>query len=129
MVAAMGLIKGIFTVVGILILAVVGLAAYLYFTDYAAQATITSKGTDGSGAWVDVSPNLLKSQHFRQAISSDLADFVCVGYRVSFHVNTHHYQVFDARDVMVYDSATGEKNLGAAARCAASNSGGAPLVG
>jgi hypothetical protein len=115
--APMGVVKIVFGIVGLLILAVIGLGAYLYFTDYAAQATITGKTSDG----VVVTPKLLPSVHVTEAVPSDIAPFVCVGYQVSFHVNTHAYQVFDRSGTLVYDSATGQKNTAAAVRCAASN--------
>ncbi|GEM_PF-4565880 len=124
----MGLLKGVFTVLGVLVLALVGIAAYLYFTDYAAQATITGKGTDSSGnPYVVVTPKLLPGVHVQKTIPSNVADFVCVGYQVQFHVNTQAYRVFDKSGALVYDSATGQSNLGAAARCAASNGGGGVL--
>ena len=114
----MGLIKIVFTIIAILVLAVVGIGAYLYFTDYQAQATITDKGSDANGPFVVVTPKLLPRTHFRQAVPSDMADFVCVGYQVLFHMNTHTYRVFDQAQTVVYDSATGQKNIAAAARCA-----------
>ncbi len=118
----MGLLKGIFTIVAVVVLAVVGIGAYLYFTDYAAQATVTERGSDH----VVVTPKLLPSYHYRVALDSTTASVVCVGYQVEFHVNTHALKVTDATGVVVYEKdANGRetKNTGAALRCGASNGG------
>ena len=120
----MGLVKIVLTLVGVLILAVVGLAAYLYFTDYGAQASITGKGSDARGDYVLVTPKLWPSYHLTQRLDANTAAFVCTGYQVTFHVNTHHTLVYDGAGTLVYDSAkSGVQNPGAVARCAASNGG------
>src|SRR5581483_2044957 len=112
------------TLVGVLVLAIVGVAAYLYFTDYGAQASVTGKGSDAQGDYVVVTPKLWPSYHLTQHLDSNTAAFVCTGYQVTFHVNTHHYLVYDRSGTLVYDSDTGLQNAGAVARCAASNGGG-----
>lgn len=123
----MGVVKAVklvFGIVGFLILAVIGLGAYLYFTDYAAQASITDKGTDAQGDYVVVTPKLWPAYHYAQHLDSNTAAFVCKGYQVDFHVNTKHYLVYDASHTLVYDSDQGLVNQGAALRCAGSNAGG-----
>ena len=120
----MGLFKIIFGVVGFVILAVVGLGAYLWFTDYEASAEITDKGQDAEGHYVVVTPKLLPWLETRKAITSDQANFVCEGYHVTYRIQTGFFQVFDDRDVLVYDSENGLQDTGALLRCGASNSGG-----
>lgn len=122
----MGLIKGIFTVVGILVLALVGLTAYLWFTDYEAEATITDKGQDAEGPYVIITPRLVPYD-VKQSLTSEQASFVCIGYRVTYRIQTGFFQVFDDRDVLVYDSEQGLRNTNAALRCGASNTGGGLL--
>ena len=122
----MGLIKGIFTILGILVLALVGLAAFLWFTDYEAEATVTDKGQDAEGHYIVVTPSLF-SYDVRHPLTSDQASFVCIGYRVTYRIQTGYFQVFDDRDVLVYDSENGLQNTGAALRCGATNTGGGIL--
>lgn len=123
MAGIVGVVKIVFSIVGLLILAVIGLGAYLYFTDYAAQATVTEK----QGNDVTITPKLWPGYHYKTTLDSNTAAFVCKGYQVSFHVNTHHYLVYDAAGALVYDSEKGLVNQGAALRCAGSNSGGSIL--
>lgn len=119
----MGLIKGIFTVVGLIVLAVVGIAAYLWFTDYEAQATITGKGEDSNGPYVVITPKLFP-RDIQQTVTSDQASFICVGYKVTYRIQTGHYQVFAEDGTLVYDSEQGLVNTAEALRCGASNRGG-----
>jgi hypothetical protein len=120
---AMGLIKGIFTVVGVLLLALVGIAAYLWFTDYEAQATITDKGQDENGPYVVITPKLF-ARDVTMPVTSEQASFICIGYKVAYRIQTGHYQVFDDRDELVYDSNEGLVNTGSAIRCGVANQGG-----
>jgi hypothetical protein len=102
-----GLVKTLFTIVAAVVLILVGIAAYLYFTDYAAHATVTGKGSDAQGDYVVVTPALLPTWHYTYHFSSDqdkYAPFVCTGYDVAFHVQTHQMQVRDATGRIVYDS-------------------------
>lgn len=122
----MGLIKGIFTVIGFLVLVLVGLGAYLWFTDYEVEAAISDKGRDAEGDYVIVTPRIL-SYDVRQPIGSDDAAFVCVGYKVTYRIQTERFRVFDDRDVLVYDSATGLEDQTALIRCGANNTSGGIL--
>ncbi len=124
----MGLFKVIFSIIGFVILAVVGLGAYLYFTDYEAQATVTEKGQDADGHYVVITPRFIPYD-VRQPLTSEQASFVCEGYRVTYRVQTGYYQVFDDRDVLVYDSEKGLQNTAAAIRCGAANTGGGGILG
>jgi hypothetical protein len=119
----MGLIKGIFTILGILVLALVGIAAYLWFTDYEASATVTDKGQDDEGPYIVFTQKVLR-RDLKYHVTSEQASFICVGYKVAYRVQTGHYQVFDDRDALVYDSEEGLRNASAAIRCGASNQGG-----
>lgn len=120
---AMGLLGKVFGVLGFLILVLVGLAAYLYFTDYEAKATVTDKGQDENGPYVVVTPNLLRFLDVEHSLTQEQANFVCVGYEVAFRVQTKHFQVFDDRGTLVYDSEDGLQDSEALLRCGASNAG------
>lgn len=122
----MGLLKVIFTIVGVVLLALVGLAAYLWFTDYDAQATITDKGQDENGPFVVITPKLL-SYDVKKTLTSDQANFVCVGYTVSYRIQSGAFQVFAEDGTLVYDSGQGLMSTDAALRCTASNNGGGIL--
>lgn len=117
----MGLLKGIFTLVAVLVLAVVGIGAYLYFVDYEARATVTDKGEDSGGEYVVVTPKLLPFYDHKAYLDDETAPFVCVGYEVKLRVQTQVYQVFDAAGDLIYDSKTGDRNTIGALRCAGSN--------
>lgn len=114
---AVGLIKLVISIVGLLILAVVGLAAYLYFTDYEADGTITEKGRDGEGDYVVIKPRLLPYD-VKQHVDSNAAQFICQGYQVTFKVQSQHYRVLDTQDRVIYDSQEGLTDLFAPTRCA-----------
>jgi hypothetical protein len=122
----MGLLKGILSVVGILILALVGIAAFLYFTDYTAQATVTDRGSD----FAIVTPKLVPTWHYKVALDSGTARFVCKGYQVEFHVQTHDMTVKDAQGRVVYQQTHGKgvANTQAAVACGATNSGSGGLI-
>lgn len=122
----MGLVKGIFTVLGFLVLVLVGLAAYLWFTDYEVEATISDKGRDAGGDYVVVTPRLIPYD-VKHVIDAEEATFVCEGYQVKYRVQTQRVRVFDDRDVLVYDSDSGLQNEGSLLRCGASNAGGGIL--
>ena len=122
----MGLLKVIFSIVAFVVLAVVGLGAYLWFTDYEAQATITEKGTDDEGPFVVITPRLVGAD-VKHHVTSEQASFICIGYKVAYRIQTGFFQVFDDRDALVYDSENGLQNTGAAIRCTASNAGGGIL--
>lgn len=112
----MGLLKGILKLVGLLVLAVIGLGAFLYFTDYQAEGTITEKGTDADGSFVVIRPKLVPYS-ITQRVNDDAANFVCEGYQVTFRLQTHHYQVKDQQGRLVYDSETGLNNAFSPIRC------------
>lgn len=113
----MGLLKIIFAVLGVVILAVVGLGAYLYFTDYEAKGTVTQKGSDSNGAFVVIRPDLIP-RDIKQSVDANAAQFVCVGYQVSYRIQSGHYQVLDTRGRLVYDSVDGLNDAFAPTRCA-----------
>ncbi|HEX2022247.1 MAG TPA: hypothetical protein VHH36_06005 [Candidatus Thermoplasmatota archaeon] len=118
----MGLLKIVWRVVAVLVLAAVFLGAYLYFTDYEAKATVTQRGQDSGGTYVLIKPDVLPYTH-KAYLDKSTWDFVCEGYRVGFHVKSADYQVFDKDGELVYDSKSGETNFSAAARCATGNAG------
>lgn len=113
----MGLLKVIFSVVGLLVLAVVGLGAYLYFTDYEASGTVTEKGSDENGDYVVIRPKLIPYD-VKQSVDGSAAQFVCVGYQVTFRIQTEHYQVLDRAGRLVYDSEEGLTDAFSPTRCA-----------
>ena len=99
----MGLFKVIFGILGLLILALVGLGAFLYFTDYEAEATITERGRDAEGSYVVVRPKMLPYEH-KQTIDANAARFVCEDYTVKFRIQSQKFQVYDPRGTLVYTS-------------------------
>lgn len=113
----MGLLKGIVSIVGLLILAAIGLGAFLYFTDYAAAGTITEKGRDADGHYIVIRPAIVPYD-ITQRLDSNTAQFVCEGYTVTYRLQTAHYQVKDDSGRLVYDSQDGLTDLFAPARCA-----------
>ncbi|MFA5860550.1 MAG: hypothetical protein WDA16_02535 [Candidatus Thermoplasmatota archaeon] len=121
----MGLLGTIFKIVAVIVLLVVGLGAYLYFTDYAANATVTSRASQtecggDSDCWVEVTPTIYPF-HYKKTLDVQTWGVVCVGYKVTFHLQTQHYQVFDKANTLIYDSVGGLQDRGAAVRCALSN--------
>lgn len=112
----MGLIKGIVSVVGLLILAVVGLGAFLYFTDYEAQGTITQKGSDSQGTYIVITPDAVPYD-VTQRLDGQAANFVCEGYKVTYKVQSQHYRVLDQQSRLVYDSKTGLNDAFTPVRC------------
>jgi hypothetical protein len=113
----MGLIKLIVSIVGLLILAVVGLGAYLYFTDYEAKGEVTAKGRDAGGDYVIIRPDLIP-RDFKQTVDANAAQFVCPGYSVTYRLQSGHYRVFDQQERLIYDSAEGLTDLFSPTRCA-----------
>jgi hypothetical protein len=116
----MGLFRLLFTLVAAVVLIVVGIGAYLYFTDYAAKATITDRGSACPPGSITITPALLPSYHYATTLDCSIFPFVCKGYDVTYHVQTKQYQV-KSGDKVVYDSATGQKDTVGLAQCAASN--------
>ncbi|HVM45735.1 MAG TPA: hypothetical protein VM582_07340 [Candidatus Thermoplasmatota archaeon] len=112
----MGLIGGILKLAALLVLALVGLAAFLYFTDYAAEATITEKGSDSGGQYIVIRPKVVPYD-YKQHIDSNAAQFVCEGYQVTYRVQTARYQVMDHDGRVVYDSESGLARLPDLVRC------------
>lgn len=112
----MGLLGGILKVVGLLILAAVGLGAFLYFTDYTAEATITQKGSDAEGSYVVLRPKLFPYD-VKQRVDAQAAQFVCEGYQVTYRIQTERYQVRDDQGRVVYDSEEGLTDTFSPIRC------------
>lgn len=112
----MGLLKLISSIVGLLLLAVIGLGAFLWFTDYEAEATITEKGRDSTGDYVVIRPKIVPYD-YRQALDADAAAFVCEGYGVTYRIQSGHYTVRDTEGRMVYDSDTGLTDAFSPLRC------------
>lgn len=112
----MGLLKGLLKIVGLLVLAAIGLAVFLYFTDYEAEGTITQKGRDAEGAYVIIRPELVPYD-IRQPLDENAVSFVCEGYQVSYRVQTQHYQVKNRDGRLVYDSETGLNDAVSPLRC------------
>lgn len=102
----MGLIGGLLKLVGFLVLVLIGLGAYLYFTDYEVQATVTETGQDESGNYVIVTPDLAPYA-IRQDVEPEAAAFVCTGYKVTYRLQSHFTQVFDREGRLVWDSDNG----------------------
>lgn len=113
----MGLVGLALKIVGALVLVLVALGAYLYFTDYAVEGTVTSKGRDSGGDYVVVTPKLFP-RDIRQDIDSQSAQFVCEGYGVSYRVQSGHYQVRDREGRLIYDSTEGLTDTFSPIRCA-----------
>lgn len=116
--ATMGLLGLVLKIVGIVILAVIGIAAYLWFTDYAAEATITQKGSDSTGSYVIIRPDLIPYD-YRQALDANSAQFVCTGYRVEYRIQSGSYTVFDREGDPVYSSEGVRPDPLEAVRCSA----------
>lgn len=112
----MGLVGLVLKIVGVLILALVGLAAFLYFTDYAVEGEITEKGSDSSGSYVVIRPKLIPYD-YKQAIDSNSAQFVCEGYQVTYRIQSGHYVVADRSGRTVYDSEDGLTDAFSPIRC------------
>ena len=121
----MGLLGIIWKIVAITFLAIIGLGAYLYFSDYEAKATVTEHGEDAGGTFVVIRPKLVPFDH-KEYLDRETWNVVCKGYAVQFKLKSAEYRVFDATNDLIYDSATGEKNLVGAAKCGISH-GGLPL--
>ena len=124
--ADMGLFGIIWKILALLILAVVGLGAYLYFSDYEASASVVERSSDPNDPWAEIEPDLafLKAYRYRATLTQEQWTFVCEGYEVKFRVKSQVFQVFDLEGDLVYDSATGNIDEAAAVRCAGSNVGG-----
>lgn len=118
---AVGLLGTIVKVVGVVLLVLVGLGAYLWFTDYGAQATITDRSSACPPGEVVVTPKLLPSLDHRTALDCSAWSFVCVGHEVEFRLQTKQYKVLDESGRVVYDSRTGETDTVGLARCGATN--------
>lgn len=113
----MGLFGALFKVAAVLVLALIGIGAYLWFTDYAVDATITEKGEDADGDYVIIRPRLAPYD-FKQYVDAQSASFVCEGYGVSYHIQTERYQVRDEQGRLVYDSEEGLTDAFSPVRCA-----------
>lgn len=112
----MGLLGLVLKIVGVLILALIGLAAFLYFTDYAVEGEITEKGNDSNGAYVVIRPKLVPYD-YRQTIESSSAQFVCEGYQVTYRIRSGDYSVTDRSGRTVYDSEDGLTDAFSPIRC------------
>jgi hypothetical protein len=99
-----GLLGIAFKVVAALVLIFVGLAAFLYFTDYEAKATISETGRDEGGAFAVVTPRIAPWIDHKQALDDQSAQFVCKGYEVSFRLQTRALKVYDREGDLVYDN-------------------------
>lgn len=112
----MGLVGLLLKIVGVLILALIGIAAFLYFTDYAVEGTITEKGNDSNGAYVVIRPKIIPYD-YKQTIDANSAQFVCKGYEVRYQVQSGRYVVSDGQGRTVYDSESGLSDAFAPVRC------------
>lgn len=102
----MGLLGGLFKVVGFLVLVLVGLGAYLYFVDYEVEATITEKGQDAKGHYIVLTPTTVP-YHLRTDLDPDAARFVCEDYRVTYRLQSGYTEVYDRQGRLVWDSENG----------------------
>lgn len=128
----MGLFGFLWKVVALAILAVIGLGAYLYFTDYEVSATIVERGDGSNNPYIVIQPDLpaISSYRYRTELDPDTHRFVCEGYNVKFHVKSQAYKVYDAENRLVYDSQS-EQVRASAVECAVSNvpRGGGGILG
>lgn len=122
----MGLVGTVFKVVAAVVLVAIGLFSYLYFTDYAAQASVTDRSTDCPPGEIEVTPKLMPNVHHKLALDCDVHRVVCTGFDVTYQLQTKRTIVRDG-DRVLYDSKTGEKDVGGLLACGASNSGGGLL--
>lgn len=124
----MGLIGILVKVVGAIVLIVVGLGAYLYFTDYEANAAVTGRASDAEcpptadSCAITVTPKIAPMWHYSKQVDRSAWQVVCVGFTVDFRLQTHEVKVYDQAKTLVYDSTDpNATNLAALAKCAASN--------
>lgn len=117
----MGLLGTLVKAVGAVLLVLVGLSAFLWFTDYGAQAAVTDRSERCPPGEIEVTPKLWPAYSHRTALDCGVWPFVCEGYAVTFHVQTKEYVVRDGSGRVVYESATGEADTVGLARCGASN--------
>lgn len=122
----MGLFGIIWKILALLILAVVGLGAYLYFSDYEASATVVERSSDPDDPWAEIEPDLpfLKAYRYRATLTQEQWAVICEGYEVKFRVKSQFFRIFDVQGDLVYDSETQVLNTVEAAECAGSNIGG-----
>lgn len=122
----MGLLKWIGRLLGLFVLAVVFLGAYLYFTDAAVEATVTEAGSN----YAVVTPKLLPSYHYRVDLDSTTASVVCKGYQVEFRIQSKDLIVRDAGGDIVYSEKEGRKTTYPnALKCRATNPTGGGILG
>lgn len=115
-----GLLGTILKIVFAIVLVIVGLGAYLWFTDYGAQATVTDRSAQCPPGEVVVTPKLLPSYDHKTSLDCGVWQFVCKGFDVTFHVQTKAYQVKEG-DRVIYDSKTGATDTVGLAKCGATN--------
>lgn len=99
----MGLLKIVLSIVGTLVLAVIGLGIFLYVTDYEVQATITEK----EGREITIRPKIVP-RDFQHTLDSKIAPYVCEGYTVKYALRSGYYLVYDQQDELFYDSRDGQ---------------------
>ena len=102
----MGLFKVITSILGLLALAIIGLGAYLYFTDYAVEGTIVERGSDANGSYVVVSLKTIP-RDVQQSVDANAARFLCEGYEVSYRVQSQFTEVRDRNGRPIYNSDDG----------------------
>ncbi len=107
----MGLIGRVFSLIGFLVLVLVGLGAYLYFTDYEVDATVTSRESDGSTNFITVTPNKFPYD-VKQEVNNEAYQFVCEGYAVKYRVASGFTSVYDRENDLVWDSENGLNDIG-----------------
>ncbi|HWG90849.1 MAG TPA: hypothetical protein VNZ52_08395 [Candidatus Thermoplasmatota archaeon] len=119
----MGLFKWILIGLGLVVLLTAGTGAYLYFSDYAAEATVTEKGTDDSGQrYVIVTPKLYPYP-VKVSVSSQEYEVICKDYFVLYRIQSGHTQVYSREGgSLIYETGRGIVDTGAAARCALTGS-------
>lgn len=125
----MGLFGILWKVVAVAIVAVIGLGAYLYFSDYEASATVVERGEDNGGTYAVIVPDVMPSYRYKAYLDEETWSFVCSGYNVKFHIKSQEYRVYDAQERLVYDSATGRLNQQAAIECGVTNTPGGGIFG
>ncbi len=59
----MGLLGKLFAVIGVLVIVLGGTGGILYAIDYGMKATVTDKGTDADGQWIELTLKYVGVKH------------------------------------------------------------------
>lgn len=116
----MGVLGIVWKVLTLVILALIFLVAYLYFSDHTVEGEIVATDPDANPPWADAKLGLLGYTH-RAQLDDAAADFVCVGYKVYYGVRSETLRVEDKTGATIYDSSKGGlQDVAGLLRCRAS---------